>query len=170
MYVITYIKNIIFIYIIFYLRLIKSDKFISKEDVLKIKDEYYIRFYCKDDICSRVDRSINKYFMEFPSINNNTTTYIVYTCTYDNIEFNRCYNDTYIGNEKYSLKCNNDLECLSNECYKNHCMFNDKTPIVHCDDIYSNKWYLRPSSYMHCGKPPGDICIENDECSSMSCA
>jgi len=108
--------------------------------------------------------------MEFPNINGNTTTYIVYTCTYDNIEFNRCYNDTYIGNKKYSFEYNNDLECLSNKCYKNNCMFNDETPIVHCDDIYSNKWYLQPSSYMYCGKPPGDICIENDECSSMSCA
>jgi len=99
MYVITYIKNIIFLYIIFYLRLIKSDKFISKEEVLKLKNQYYSRYYCKDDICSRVDIDINKYFMELPDINGNITNYIVYTCTYDDIEFNECYNDTYIGNK-----------------------------------------------------------------------
>jgi len=48
-------------------------------------------------------------------------------------------------------------------------MFNEETPIVHCDDIYSNKWYLQPSSYMNCGKAPGDICQDSNECSSLSC-
>jgi len=69
----------------------------------------------------------------------------------------------------YSLKCNNDSECLSNKYYRNHCAYNNETPIVHCDNIYSNKLFLGESSYMYCGKPPNDICIENDECSSKNC-
>jgi len=137
MYGITYTKNIIFIflYIIIYLGLINSNEVISKEDVLKIKDEYHIRFYCKDDICVHVEREYDNYFIEFPDINGNVTNYIVYTCTYNDIELNYCNSIKMINGENYSVECNNDSECLSNKCYKNHCMYNNETPIVHCDDI-----------------------------------
>ena len=169
MFVITYIKNIIFIYIIFYLRLINSNKIISKEDVLKIKDEYYIRFYCKDEICASVENDHDNYFIEIPDINGNLTNYIVYTCNYNDIELDQCNSIKMINGENYSVECKSDLECLSNKCYKNRCTYNEETPIVHCDDIYSNKLFLGKSSYMYCGKPPGDTCKKDNECSSKNC-
>jgi len=84
--------------------------------------------------------------------------YITHTCRYEEIESKEC---------KSSASCNNNLECLSNKCFNNYCVFNEETPIVHCDDIYSN--ILFKSSYMHCGKPYNDVCSSNDECSSKQC-
>jgi len=167
MYVIAYAKNIIFIYIIFYLRLISS--YILKEELLKIKNNYYASYYCKDEFCVRVNDEYNNYFIEIPDKNNNITNYIVHTCTFNDIESNYCDSTRMINGENYSVECNNDSECLSNKCYKNHCMFNEEIPIVHCDNIYSDKLFLGKSSYMYCGKPPNDSCIENDECSSKNC-
>jgi len=40
--------------------------------------------------------------------------YITDTCNYDDIQLDKC-----IGNH-----CSNDKECLSDKCYKEHCMFN----------------------------------------------
>jgi len=164
MYKITYVKIIC---IIFYLRLINS--YISKEELLEVKNNYYARYYCKDEICTQVVYDYDDYVMEFPDINGNITNYIVYTCTNNDIELDKCKDEYMIDDMIFSLICNNDSECLSNKCYKNHCMYNNETPIVHCDNIYSDKWFLGKSSYMYCGKPPGDSCIENDECSSKNC-
>jgi len=134
MYVITYVKNIIFIYIIFYLRLINS--YVLKEELLKCKNDYYSRYHCKDEFCASVNDEYDKYFIEIPDKTGNITNYIVYTCNYDDIEINYCDSGTTIYDKNYSLECNNDSECLSNKCYKNHCMFNEETPIG------SLWWYL----------------------------
>jgi len=64
MYVKIYAKNIIFICIIFYLRLINS--YVLKEEVLKYKNNYYSRYYCKDEFCASVNDEYNKYFIEIP--------------------------------------------------------------------------------------------------------
>ena len=54
---------------------------------------------------------------------------------------------------------------FTNKCYNNKCIFNNETPIVHCDDIYDGD----KSSYMYCGKAYLDSCNDNNECSSKSC-
>jgi len=167
---VTHIKNIIFIYIIFYLRSIKSYDVKSKEEVLKLKNHYNSEYYCKDDICVLLNDDLyNNFFIEIPDINGNVTNYIVYTCTYDDIEMNKCIDDEYIYGIQYSLNCNNNSECLSNKCDKKHCIFNDENPIVHCDDIYSNDLFADKDSYMHCGKPKRDVCKRDNECSSLHC-
>jgi len=71
---------------------------------------------------------------------------------------------------KCSSICKNDSDCLSNKCVNNFCVFNDETPIEHCDDIYTEPGFLRfRSSYMYCGKAAGDSCKDNNECSSKKC-
>jgi len=61
-------------------------------------------------------------------------------------------------NEIYiSINCSNDSDCLSNKCFNNYCIFNEKNPIVNCDDIYTGN----RKSYMYCGKPADDICKNN---------
>jgi len=69
----------------------------------------------------------------------------------------------------YSLKCNNDTECLSNKYYENHCVYNDETPIIHCSDIYLDNFFSGKNSYMYCGKPKGNPCEERDERYSKQC-
>jgi len=73
MYVITYVKIIC---IMFYLRLINS--YISKEELLKVKNNYYARYYCKDEICAQVEDEYNNYIIEIPDINGNITIYCLY--------------------------------------------------------------------------------------------
>jgi len=169
MYVITHIKNIIFIYIIFYLKIIKSDVR-SKEEVLKLKNQFNTEYYCKNDICTLVKSFYNRFFIDIPEINGNNTKYIVYTCEYEDIKLNKCFDYKYIDNIKYYLNCNNDSECLSNKCYKSHCVYNNETSIDHCIDIYSYDLFEGGSSYMNCGKPPNDNCKKNDDCSSKYCS
>ncbi|KAL6612695.1 hypothetical protein U3516DRAFT_548880 [Neocallimastix sp. 'constans'] len=155
-------KNIVItIYVLLYFQFINAfdmNKVKSKEEVLKINDEYYISFYCKNETCILVDFDYTDSFIEFPDENGEITTYIVDTCTYDNIKLNNCF----------SKKCTTDIQCLSNKCIDEHCAFNEETPIVHCDDIYVKSGCNR-SSYMHCGKPYGDLCKVDDECSSKCC-
>jgi len=154
-----------------YLRRIKSTDVITKEDVLSLKNQYNTKpeYYCKDDICVLVYKSYNYYFIDIPDRYGNSTSYIVYTCSYDDIELNRCFNEKNIDGINYSLNCNNDSECLSNKCYENHCVYNEETPIVYCSDIYTDKLFVGKSSYMYCGKPERNPCEERDECSSRQC-
>jgi len=133
---------------------------LTKEEVIKITNEYYISYYCKNDICVLTDYNYANDYIEFPDNNGNLIKYISNTCSYNNIETDNCY----------SINCNNDKDCLSNKCYKSHCMFNNETEIIHCDDIYIKPTILKSkSSYMHCGKAYGDTCKYDDECSSKQC-
>jgi len=100
--------------------------YITKDEVLKITNEYYISYYCKNDICSLTDYNYIKSYIEIPDNNGNLIKYISDTCAYKHIQSKKCY----------TVKCNKDIECLSNKCYKNHCMFNNETEIIHCNDIY----------------------------------
>ena len=170
MYVVTFIKNIIFIYIIFFSRLIESNKVMSKEEVLKLKNQYDTEYYCKDDICALVENNYNDFFIDIPDINGNSTQYIVYTCDYENIDLNQCFDSHYIDNVQYFLNCTDDSQCISDKCYKNHCAYNDETSTVHCVDIYSYDLHEGGSSYMNCGKPPSYSCKKDDECSSKYCS
>jgi len=137
------------------------DKILSKEEVLKITNRYYISYHCRNDICILTDNDYCTHIVEFPDENGNLIEYITDTCNYSDIQLNKCNDVT---------SCNNDKECLSNKCYKNICMFNNETQIIHCDNIYTKPTLFRDrSSYMYCGKAYRDICNENDECSSKKC-
>ncbi|ORX49221.1 hypothetical protein BCR36DRAFT_412741 [Piromyces finnis] len=152
MYVATYVKNIIY-------------------DVLKLKNQYNWKpqFYCKNDICTSINNFYSTYFVDIPDINGNSTSCITYTCIYENIDSNKCNDICDVNGIDYSCQCSYDTECLSNKCYKNHCVFNNETPIVHCSDSYSDKLFLGKSSYIYCGKPPNNPCEQGDECSSKLC-
>ena len=80
--------------------------------------------------------------------------------TYEKIKIDKCQH----------ASCENDYECLSNKCFNKYRVFNDENPIVRCDSYYKQTSLISiRGSYMHCGKPYGDSCKTNDECSSKEC-
>jgi len=160
-----YINNIIlYLCIIIYIQFVNAYEtgvVLSKDEVLKITNEYYISFFCKNDTCVSTSYDYNDWFIEIPDENGNLIQYITRTCSYDEIK-NR--------DSKCLKNCTIDSQCLSNKCIGSCCVFNDETPMVHCDDIYTYPTLFRDkSSYMHCGKPWKDTCKTDDECSSKIC-
>ncbi|OUM61582.1 hypothetical protein PIROE2DRAFT_12362 [Piromyces sp. E2] len=157
-----FINNIILsLYLIFYIHVVNGKLILSKDEVLDISDEYFISFYCKNNTCVSASYEYDEKTVVIPDENGNMIQYITQTCTLDNIEYNICSSEE---------RCTTDSQCLSNKCFRNYCVFNDATPIVHCDDIYSSPFYFKErSSYMYCGKAYGDTCETDDECSSKNC-
>ncbi|ORX41832.1 hypothetical protein BCR36DRAFT_587695 [Piromyces finnis] len=147
-----------FLFIIIYFQFASANELnevLSKKEVLNITNEFFISYYCKDDICVKTDNEYKEKFVEIPDKNERVIKYIVDTCSSEEIINGRCFSE----------KCISDAHCLSNKCIDSHCAFNEETPIVHCDDIYIGV----KKSYMHCGKPYGDTCKTDDECSSKKC-
>jgi len=141
---------------------------ISKERVLNIKnDQFYTSYYCKNDNCISVDNKYRKPFIEFPDENGNIKLYITTTLSNNTVKsYNNFPAQSILNNNVYiSDNCTNDSQCLSNKCIDNCCIFNDKVPIVHCDNIYLG--YRK--SYMYCGKAYLDNCTIDEECSSQIC-
>jgi len=157
-----YSKNIlIFIYIVLCINFVNTYEILTKDEVLNITNRYYISFYCKDNICVSTDYNYNDSIIEIPDENGNKKKYITHTCTYDDIKIKKC---------NVLKNCTIDSECLSNKCFDNRCVFNNETSIIHCDAIYTpSTLFKKKSSYMYCGKPYGETCINNDECSSKKC-
>ena len=60
---------------------------ISKQEVLNITNEYYISYYCKNDICKFLDYNYSKSIINFPDEDGNLNEYIIDTCTYDSIGY-----------------------------------------------------------------------------------
>ncbi|KAL6622100.1 hypothetical protein U3516DRAFT_744685 [Neocallimastix sp. 'constans'] len=90
------------------------------------------------------------------SLNDNLIKYTIDTCRYNEIKLNK-YN---------SKKCATNSECLSNKCINNFCVFNEETPIVHCESVFNGYG----STFIYCGKPYNDICEFNNDCSSKICS
>jgi len=145
---------------------------ISKNEVLKIRNKYYLRFFCKNDICMQYKPGYN--YIKIPDVNGNEIEYIIDMCSRSDIESNNCVTVRY---------CNKDSECLYNECFirpdlsKQYghatgiCTFTNNTEISHCDVIYSpTRWFKSYSGYMYCGKGYEISCKTNLECSSQSCS
>jgi len=156
------IQNILraLFFIILYFQLVDARRTMSIEDVLKIKNENYVSFYCKNDICVETAPIYEDETVKIPDKNGNITTYIVHTCDETEMEYNICKN----------TECNADSDCLSNKCINKQCTYNDDEPIIHCDDTYVPGFlFIKRSSYMHCGKAWGYHCKSNDECSSKIC-
>jgi len=147
-----------------YVNVYDEDKVLQKEKVLKLKNVVNTSYYCKDDICIEVDTQYGKYFIEFPNSNGDITLYNIHICSYDNINIDKCTRGFCENDMCLYLTCNSDIECLSNKCFKNYCVFNENNPVVHCDDIYN-----KGKSYMYCGKAHGDTCEVDYDCSSQKC-
>jgi len=138
---------------------------ISKEIVLKITDEFYHSYYCKNDICVSIDNYYNRPFIEIPDENGIIDIYISETYTHEYVKFKNPPDKKCYDNRCVSIKCHNDSECLYNKCIDNFCIFNEEAPVVHCDNVYLG----HRKSYTHCGKAFRDTCNNNDECSSNYC-
>ncbi|KAG4102330.1 hypothetical protein H8356DRAFT_1421098 [Neocallimastix lanati (nom. inval.)] len=89
-----------------------KNKVLSIEEVLKIKDKYYL---------------INSY-IEIPDKNGNITRYNCNTCSYEEIINNKI--------------CKYDYEGLLNKCFNENYVFNDKNPIVSCDSYYKRASFI----------------------------
>jgi hypothetical protein len=139
---------------------------LSKERVLNITDEFYGGYFCKNDICVSMDYLYKKPFIEIPDKNGNINLYISQTYSYEYLKLYNPRNKNCYDNTCISFNCNSDSECLYNKCVDNYCMFNDEAPVVHCDNIYLG----HRKSYTYCGKAYGDICNNDDECSSRICS
>jgi len=139
-------------------------KILSKDEVLKQKgtcdwkDCTGVNYYCKGDICAEYD--FNSKSLEFPNNEGKMENYIVDTCSSTAISTGQCNSE----------KCTADSQCLSNKCENNHCAFNEITPVVFCQDIYRyNGTLIMEETEVYCGKPYGDSCKSDSECSSKYC-
>lgn len=159
--------------IIFYIYFINCEslsyedvpKYLTKDEVLKLKNAVFVAFYCKDNLCAKTKHSYTDFFAEFPDENGKMKKYITETCPHDQFESGECNTEIYYDGNIFYTNCTSNSDCLSNKCLKSVCVFNDENPIVHCDDIYLGGG----RSYMHCGKPYYDTCKTDDECSSKIC-
>ncbi|KAG4095489.1 hypothetical protein H8356DRAFT_1427093 [Neocallimastix lanati (nom. inval.)] len=140
-------------------------KYLTKDEVLKLKNAVFVAFYCKDNLCAKTKHSYTDFFVEFPDENGRMKKYITETCPRDKIGTKMCNTEIYYDGNLFYTNCTSNSDCLSNKCLKSVCVFNDDNPIVHCDDIYLGGG----RSYMHCGKPYHDTCKTNNECSSRIC-
>jgi len=176
--------------------IIEYDKYntLNKRKVLKFKNHINLSYYCKDDICVRVDRNNFPEFVEIPDKNGNIKTYISRSFSYEDLKLHTysylmhskyniclssngqlnnqgneiCYTEIYI-----SFKCTSNSQCLTNKCTEGFCVFNEENPSEFCTDIYRYIYQYIPifgrRSYMHCGKEIGDLCKTDNECGSKKC-
>jgi len=188
-----YTKNIytikyIFIYIIFYIQSIYSRNFtihsndIPEQVIYRYSNDtavsktninprnYGTNYYCRGDDCIKLDNSNHVPYIEFPDENGNVKLYILESCIYDDkskelINYINYYD---YGDNNVFVKCTKDSDCLYNKCIDNHCVFNEESPIVHCDIIF-RYFAIYEKLYVHCGKTYGEKCEKDNECSSKSC-
>ncbi|ORX51030.1 hypothetical protein BCR36DRAFT_397246 [Piromyces finnis] len=154
---------------------IDKNKVLNKTEVLKLKN-FYISYFCKNDICTEVNTNFLKQFVEIPDDKGNIKRYISSACTYQKLKLNECSNRICVSynNEKeeckifISYKCNSDSQCLTNKCIDGMCIYNEENPTEFCTDVYINSIFGR-RSYRHCGKAIGDVCKRKRECASKEC-
>jgi len=154
------IQNILtaFLFIIHYFQFVDAQRTMSIDDVLKIKNEDLVSFYCKNVICVETDVTYEDETISIPDKYGNVTTYIANICTDKMIVRNVCF----------GIECNTDSDCLSNKCANKHCVYNQEEPVMHCDSVYSfGSIFVDDKLYMHCGKAWGYDCQSDDECSSQ---
>jgi len=150
---------------------------LSRNEVLKIKNSINLSYYCKNNICVEVDRDLMPEFIEFPDEKGNIKLYISNSYTYNDLKLNEylkgiCHsydNKNKICRVAISFTCTSDLQCLTNKCFNNICIFNEENPIDFCADIYSYFLFYGAHTYMHCGKAIGEMCKTDEECGSNRC-
>ncbi|KAL6632291.1 hypothetical protein LY90DRAFT_521736 [Neocallimastix californiae] len=149
----------------FYIR----NKPIHKTEVLKIKNERNLSYFCKNDICVKVDRDRFNQFLEIPDEKGNINRYISRSIAYEDLKIRKYPISKRAGhNIVISFKCASDSQCLTNKCIDGYCIFNEENPVEFCTNIYINLFIFK-YLYMHCGKAMFDICKKNSECASKNC-
>ncbi|ORX81211.1 hypothetical protein BCR32DRAFT_268425 [Anaeromyces robustus] len=148
---------------------------LSKDEVLNIKLKKNLRkcpsysdgysnysceyhFYCRGDDCStKVEKDSRVYFY---NTDGKIESFIPDTCNEESIQENNCT----------TVKCYNDLDCLSNKCINNTCLVNDDLPVIQCMNIESyNSFKFKYKATMNCGKSDYEKCIDNTDCASNNC-
>jgi len=160
-----------------YISIYDKNRTLSKSKVSKLKNKFYLSYYCKNNICVKVDHNNLPEFIEIPDERGNIRRYINRSfsykdvvlrnnansfCAFYNTKNNRCQ-------ISISYKCTTDSQCLTNKCFNNYCVFNKETPTEFCTDIYSFSMIFGKRSYMHCGKAIYDICNNDEMCGSKNC-
>ncbi|ORX49672.1 hypothetical protein BCR36DRAFT_412649 [Piromyces finnis] len=146
-------------------------------EVLKIKNNHNLRYYCKNNICVEVERYALPEFVEIPNENGNIKRYISKSFTYNELKYIFYMNGICVSyNTKKKkcqvslfYKCTSDSQCLTNKCIDGLCIFNEENPTEFCTSIYKFSIIFGRHSYMHCGKAISDICKTDKECGSKSC-
>ncbi|OUM56391.1 hypothetical protein PIROE2DRAFT_21617 [Piromyces sp. E2] len=166
-----------------------KDIVLNKAEVLKIKDDYNLSCYCKNDICVKVNRHDLPSFIEIPDEKGNIKRYISISYNLNDLKLHRYENGVYMNlsnctsstnqlnniNNEFcftgiflSFKCTSDSQCLTNKCIDGVCVFNEDKSFELCSDIYSY-FAVFSHSYMYCGKSYGDLCKTDEECGSKIC-
>ncbi|OUM58163.1 hypothetical protein PIROE2DRAFT_16642 [Piromyces sp. E2] len=170
----------------YYIYFHNENQILKKSEILKIKNEYHLSYFCKNDICTKVNRNCFEYFVEIPDENNNKKLYISETYRYDEIkslkhEFLlsskiKCNSTTELINNEdcyinvyTSFKCTSNSQCLSNKCVDGACIYNEENPIEFCTSIYHSIFFFYGFSYMNCGKAISEPCHSNKECATKTC-
>jgi len=150
-------------------------RFMSKSEILKIKEYNNREYYCNQDtdICTYTHTGNNAAYINFKDKEGKLKRYIIKNCNHaDNIT--RCYGGEYrlgLSNEYAycSFKCNQDSDCLYNKCINNVCVYNDESSIIACEDVYTRVYEYFTRAYVHCGKPDWERCSSHEECASKDC-
>jgi len=85
-------------------------KYLTKDEVLKIKNVFFISFYYKDNFCVKTDNRYMENIVEFPDENGRMKKYITDICLSRNIQSGIC-------KTTISANCTANSECLSNKCF-----------------------------------------------------
>lgn len=89
---------------------------------MKITNNHYLRYYCKNGICVIVSHYL-PYFVNIPDEKGNIKWYISKAYTYDNLKLGEYETVKYDGNNDYlSYKCCSNSQCLTNKCIDGVCI------------------------------------------------
>ena len=125
----------------------------------KIKRGVKHTYFCKNNMCLRIEDYNIKPFIEFPDENGYIHKYILTP-----------YNDSNNETNFVSTECKNNTQCLSNKCLNKTCTYNEKSNIERCDVMYTAVTLFSFSEeYVYCGKMIGESCTKNSECSFKLC-
>lgn len=149
------------------IRIYDKNRTLNKTEVLKLRNQHYLSYYCKNDICVEINYEVFPLYVEIPDEKGNIKGYISKSFSYKDFK-----HDNYIQiryNNFFYLECTSDSQCLTNKCINRFCVFNKENPTEYCTDIYINL-AMYSYSYMYCGKAIGDICRRNKDCGSKHCS
>jgi len=121
-----------------------KNKTLKKKEVLKIKNNVNLSYYCKNNICVEVNREALPHFVEIPDENDNVKRYISESYRYDQLKSTELLYNISGGHDIIiSYKCTSDSQCLTNKCMDGFCIFNEENPTEFCADIYINLLIFR---------------------------
>jgi len=153
-----------------YINVYDKDRTLSKSEVLRLKNKFYDSYYYKNKICVRVDSQSLPLFVEIPDEYHIIRRYICKSFSYNDFKLGNYFTITHAFKRDYvSNNCTSDIQCLTNKCMNNICIFNEESPTEFCTNVYGYSIFFGKHSYMHCGKEYGDSFKRNKECASKNC-